>query len=134
MVDDVYPLVKRNTINKNWWTIDNPTNDHYMNNVNAHLMAGVSAEDNTSSDPDRPYFNDGKFFENASFIRIKDISFSYDLPKSMIKKIGFDNLRLFFTGRNQFTFTKWKGVDPELQDQRNIPMQKEFVFGLNLSF
>ena len=134
MVDDVYPLVKRNTINKNWWTIDNPTNDHYMNNPNAHFMASVSAEDNTSSDPDRPYFNDGKFFENAGFIRIKDISFSYDLPKNIIKKIGFDNLRLFFTGRNQFTFTKWKGVDPELQDQRNIPMQKEFVFGLNLSF
>lgn len=127
MMDDVYPFVRRNTIKKNWWTPENPTNDFYMNKVNAFLMAGVSAED-----PERT--NDGKYFEDASFVRIKDVSLSYDFPKNMIKKVGLDNLRLFVTGRNLFTFTKWTGMDPELDDQRNIPLQKEFVFGLNLGF
>ena len=45
MQDDVYHYIGRNTINKNRWTPDNPTNDFYMNAQNAHLMAGVSAED-----------------------------------------------------------------------------------------
>ena len=128
MMDDVYPSVRRNTVKKNWWTPDNPTNDFYANKVNAHLMAGVSAEDNSSDD------TDGKFFENASFVRVKDISVSYNFPKRTLSKIGLDNLRLFVTGRNQFIFTKWMGLDPELDDQRNTPLQKEVVFGLNLGF
>jgi hypothetical protein len=90
MQDDVYPTVRRNTINKNRWTPDNPTNDFYMNHINAHRMAGVSAEDDN-------------FFEKASFVRIKDISLSYDFPVSMISKIGLDQLRLYVTGRNLFT-------------------------------
>src|SRR5690606_13269738 len=38
MVDDVYPGVRRNTIKKNWWTPDNPTNDFYMNHKDAHTL------------------------------------------------------------------------------------------------
>ena len=84
-------------------------------------MAGVSAEDDN-------------FFENASFVRIKDISLSYDFPVSMITKIGLDRLRLYVTGRNLFTFTEWNGLDPELDDQRLTPLERQIVFGLNLGF
>ncbi len=124
MKDDVYESVRRNTINKNRWTPDNPTNDFYMNNKLAARMAGINAEEE----------GEGIYFEDASFVRIKDVSLSYDFPKSMIQKVGLDRLRVFFTGRNLATFTKWNGLDPELDDQRNIPLQKEYVFGLNLSF
>ena len=127
MMDDVYDGVRRNTINKNWWTPDNPTNDFYMNSVNAHLMAGVSAQD-----PERT--DDGKYFENAGFVRIKEVTLSYNFSKNLESKVGLDKLQLFVTGRNLFTFTQWTGMDPELDDQRNIPLQKEFVFGLNVSF
>jgi hypothetical protein len=122
MKDDVYESVRRNTINKNRWTLDNPTNDFYMNHINASRMAGISADE------------EDLFFEDASFVRIKDVSLSYDLPKRIIQKVGLDRLRVFITGRNLATFTKWNGLDPELDDQRNIPLQKEYVFGLNLSF
>ncbi len=121
MQDDVYPFVRRNTINKNRWTPDNPTNDFYMNAVNAHMMAGVSAEADN-------------FFEDASFIRIKDVSLSYDFPVKWITKIYLDRLRLYVTGRNLYTFTKWNGMDPELDDQRLFPLERQIVFGLNLGF
>ena len=121
MQDDVYPFVRRNTINKNRWTPQNPTNDFYMNAVNAHMMAGVSAE------------NDN-FFEDASFVRIKDVSLSYDFPVKWISKIYLDRLRLYVTGRNLYTFTKWNGMDPELDDQRLFPLERQIVFGLNLGF
>ena len=121
MQDDVYPFVRRNTINKNRWTPDNPTNDFYMNAVNAHLMGGVSAEEDN-------------FFEDASFVRIKDVSLSYDFPVKWISKIYLDRLRLYVTGRNLYTFTKWNGMDPELDDQRLFPLERQIVFGLNLGF
>lgn len=121
MQDDVYNYIGRNTINKNRWTPDNPTNDFYMNAQNAHLMAGVSAEDDC-------------WFEDASFVRIKDVSLSYDFPVNWIGKIGLDRLRLYVTGRNLYTFTKWNGMDPELDDQRLTPLERHIVFGINLGF
>ena len=87
-------------------------------------MAGIDAEGESND----------MYFENASFVRIKDVTLSYDFQKRLIQKVGIDRLRLFFTGRNLATFTEWKGLDPELDDQRNIPLQKEYVIGLNLSF
>ncbi|MFC2114930.1 SusC/RagA family TonB-linked outer membrane protein [Bacteroidota bacterium] len=121
MQDDVYNYIGRNTINKNRWTTENPTNDFYMNAQNAHLMAGVSAEDDN-------------WFEDASFVRIKDVSLSYDFPVNWIGRIGLNRLRLYVTGRNLYTFTKWNGMDPELDDQRLTPLERHIVFGLNLGF
>lgn len=110
--------VRHNTINKNWWTPTNPSNDFYMNHVDAFRMAGIQAN----------------IYESASFVRIKDVSLSYDFPLSLLGRLGLNKLKLYVTGRNLFTFTEWRGLDPELADQEAIPLQKEFVFGLNLGF
>ncbi len=118
MRDDVFRDIRRNVIKKNWWTPENPTNDFYMNKFEAQYMAGII----------------GPIYEDASFIRIKDISLSYDIPESMIDKIGISKLQLFITGRNLYTFTKWSGLDPELDSQVSYPLQKEYVFGLRLGF
>jgi hypothetical protein len=76
-------------------------------------------------------------YESANFIRLKDVSLAYDLPKDAINKIGLSNVKVYVSGRNLLTFTNWSGLDPELVEQgaqRNIPMQKEFIFGLNFGF
>lgn len=114
--DDVRREIRRNTMKKNWWTPDNPTNDFYMNKLEAEFMAGVPAN----------------IYENASFIRIKDITLSYDFSKKLLDKIGINKFGVFLTGRNLFTITEWSGLDPELSDQWSYPLQKEFVFGLNI--
>lgn len=118
MTDETWADVRRNTINKNWWTPDNPTNDWVVNELYAERMSGIL----------------GVIYENASFIRVKDISLSYTLPKALLNKYSVDNLRLFITGRNLATFTKWRGLDPELDSQHQIPLQKEYVFGVNFEF
>lgn len=122
MKDDVYPAVRRNTINKNRWTPSNPTNEFYANDKDASKMAGIDFE------------SEDQYYENASFMRIRDVSVSYDFPRTFISKAGLGKLRLYVTGRNLATFTKWKGLDPELDEQRGIPLQREFVIGLNLTF
>ena len=112
--------VRYNTLKKNWWTPENPTNDWIINEENSAQMNGFSA----------------RIYENAGFVRIKDISLAYQLP-SRIFNNKITNLGFYITGRNLFTFTEWTGLDPELtteRAQRYNPMQKEFVVGMNLSF
>jgi TonB-linked SusC/RagA family outer membrane protein len=114
--DDTFSQARRRTINKNYWTPDNPTNDWVANVIDAERMGGII----------------GRYYENASFIRIKDISLSYDFPLAMIDRLKMNRLRLYVTGRNLLTFTKWSGLDPELSSQVATPLQNEFVFGINL--
>jgi len=119
MSDGVGRTVRMTTTKKNWWTPDNPTNDWYMNATDANLQEGYSANP----------------FENAGFVRIKDASLVYNFSKDkLLSRIGVDRLQLYLTGRNLLTFTKFGGMDPELNSQRNIPLQKEYVFGMNLEF
>jgi TonB-linked SusC/RagA family outer membrane protein len=105
--------VRKNTIIKNWWTPQNPTNEYWSNHVNANRQ-GVN------------------IYEDASFIRIKDISLSYDFPQNLLKSAKLSRLRVYVDARNLVTITKWSGLDPELSDQTNIPLQKEYVIGLNI--
>jgi hypothetical protein len=114
--DQVSAGVTRNTTWKNWWTPENPTNDWYKNTFDASHQNGIY----------------GRIFEKADFIRIKDITLSYDLANNILKRIGFSKAQIYATGRNLFTITKWRGLDPELDGQTDIPLQKEYVFGLNL--
>jgi len=122
MNDDVQGAeVRYNTRKKNWWTPTNPTNDWVMNRELANQCQGAT----------------GRIYASSDYVRLKDVSLGYDLPKSFIGRVGISKLRVFVTGRNLATITKWPGMDPDLVDdnsQRRIPMQKEYVFGLNLGF
>ncbi|MGE5421092.1 MAG: SusC/RagA family TonB-linked outer membrane protein [Chloroflexota bacterium] len=115
---ETFSVIRRNTTRKNWWTPDNPTNDFVMNNLQAEYMSGIR----------------GYVYDPASFIRLKDVTLSYDFQGSLIEKAGLSKLKVYVTGRNLMTFTKWRGLDPELSNQEAIPLQKEFVFGLSLGF
>lgn len=70
--------------------------------------------------------------QDASFFRLATLTLSYDLPKSLIQKVGLSNFRIYTTGNNLFCLTKYKGYDPENGDW--YPTAKMFVFGLNFSF
>jgi hypothetical protein len=115
---ETYSVIRRNTTKKDLWTPDNPTNEFVMNNLQAEYMSGIR----------------GYVYDPASFIRLKDLSLSYEVPAKLIDKAGLSKLRIYITGRNLMTYTKWRGLDPELSDQEAIPLQKEYVFGLSLGF
>jgi hypothetical protein len=120
MTDNVTNEVRTNTLIKNWWTPENPTNEWIVNHMDAERMGGIIAT--------------GKFYENASFIRLKDVSFSYDFSSELLQKWGMETIKLYITGRNLFTSTEWTATDPEISEQWSFPIQKQYVFGLNISF
>ncbi|MCQ2144661.1 MAG: TonB-dependent receptor [Bacteroidales bacterium] len=82
---------------------------------------------------------------DASFFKIKQIQLGYTLPKSVLKKIRMDNLRVYMSLDDFITITKYPGLDPESSlygastnglgvDTGSYPISKKLVFGLNLSF
>jgi TonB-linked SusC/RagA family outer membrane protein len=120
LYDDVNTEVEKNTYVKNYWTPTNSTNDYY---ANANQQTGYL-----------PNIYAVHFYQNASYLRVKDILLSYNLPKKVMEKLKINRIKLFAEARNLFTITPWKGYDPELSSQTGgIPLQKELTFGINAS-
>ena len=74
--------------------------------------------------------------QDMSYMRLKNVQIGYNLPKKLLAKIGTDNARLFLSGENIFTFTAWKGIDPEKAGS-NVdlyPLLKSYSIGLNIGF
>lgn len=82
---------------------------------------------------------DTRFVENASFVRLKNVTLSYSLPKSAINALGgvLTGVRFYVTGRNLLTFTKYKGFDPEVDSNLTLggyPNTKQYSAGLEITF
>ena len=84
--------------------------------------------------------------ENASFLRVQNITLGYTLPKTLVQKMYLSNVRFYVTGYNLFTITSYSGTDPETDvsskknpmcpgiDYAAYPKSRLFVFGVNVSF
>ena len=85
-----------------------------------------------------------RYVEDASFVRLRSVSFSYTLGKNILKKLKLDNVNLYVTADNLWTFTKYRGQDPEVSmgkgafgiavDNAATPPTKRFSFGLTTRF
>lgn len=86
-----------------------------------------------------------RFVEDGSYLRIKNISLGYTFPQKWTRKWHIENLRVYMNIQNAFTFTKYKGYDPEVGaynynvllrgvDYARYPSQRIYTVGLNLSF
>ncbi|GAB3313267.1 TonB-dependent receptor [Larkinella ripae] len=78
-----------------------------------------------------------RYLQSASYIRLKNITLSYDLPQKLMQKIGVGRAQVFATGMNLWEYTKMrKPLDPETIQSAAIeyPMQRISTLGLNVSF
>lgn len=57
--------------------------------------------------------------EDGSFLKLSNITLGYTFPKKIIEKIGISKLRLYATGSNLLTWTKYSGFDPEVSTMDN---------------
>ena len=73
-------------------------------------------------------------YEKADFLKIKDITLSYSLPKTWISKIGLSNARIYGSLKNFFTFSHIDNFDPEAGGGFSFPLAKQAVIGINLEF
>ncbi len=95
--------------------------------------AGLNGSDNSR------YLSDG------SYMRLKNITLSYDIPASIVSKAKLRSARIYASGMNLLTFTKYNGADPEVSvfantntaqgtDFLTFPQSKMYQFGINIGF
>jgi TonB-linked SusC/RagA family outer membrane protein len=77
------------------------------------------------------YFSN-RIYSDVSYIRLKNVAISYDLNPELLKRMRFNNLRVFVQGQNLLTITKYKDSDPETQNFTVLPPMKSFVGGVQL--
>jgi TonB-dependent starch-binding outer membrane protein SusC len=108
-----------NHLNLNYWTETNPTNDYF----------GVWQSN--------PYREAIQYME-ANFWRISNITLGYNLPKSLLERMKFTNVRFYVQANNPYLYVKNKimWMDPEFNSgtyQDDVP-NSTYIFGVNLSF
>ncbi len=96
------------------------------------------------STTNKTYLQSSRFLEKGDFVRLKNISLTYDVPKTVLK--GIASARVFVSATNLLTFTKYKGLDPESSsvgsgtdtnqsiDYGSFPNSKTYTLGLNFTF
>jgi hypothetical protein len=113
---------------ENFWTPSNPSGIYALYNAN-------------------PAINPGRY-ENRSFLRLQDITLSYDLPKTWMQRIGIDGINVYLSCKNLLTITGWHGWDPEpnvtyqdINGQNRMtgsryedrPVMKSMTLGININ-
>ena len=74
-------------------------------------------------------------FQNAAYLRLKNLEFSYDFKAKMLKKVGIRNLQLYANANNLFTITKFnKQIDPEGNSVSLYPLVRRYNIGTRISF
>lgn len=124
----------------NRWTPDNQNTDvpaftNQSTRAAAALTSRVSVGDSRVS----------RWVEDASYIRLKNVTLAYNVPVSLIQRIGLTRLRAYVTGTNVFTITDYTGYDPEISsfntsdatlgvDFGSYPTSRTVTFGVDLTF
>ncbi|MCF4100612.1 SusC/RagA family TonB-linked outer membrane protein [Gillisia sp. M10.2A] len=121
------------------------------------VIDGVDAEGNPNTiqiAKDQEYYqnyyseNAENFIEDGSFMRLRYITLTYNLPSTLMEKLSIKSAQLYATGRNLFTITDYSGVDPEVNtygagiagagsvgiDNLGTPNTKGFDLGLKFKF
>lgn len=84
-----------------------------------------------------PQFDD-RFLENASFLRLKNVTLAYAFPQRLLSKTNFfSSARIYLQGQNLLTFTGFTGLDPESSSnvyKAQYPMSRQFTLGVEVSF
>ncbi|WP_111319935.1 SusC/RagA family TonB-linked outer membrane protein [Algoriphagus chordae] len=106
-----------NALNLNYWTVDNPSNEYYGPGVPNPYRTPIQ-------------------YQDASFVRISDITFGFTLPRTALDKIGFSKFRMYAQVSNPFVFYDFDGMDPEFNSSTyndGLPTAT-YLFGVNVSF
>ena len=88
-----------------------------------------------------------RYYESGDYLCIREVTFSYNFPKSWVEKAKLASLRMYVTGSNLYYFTKYKGLSPEVQgidggsslglsaagSTGTYPVPRNIILGLNIS-
>jgi len=127
-------------------------NGRFEDNQTADQLNSWTPDNRNTDIPEaRLFFNNGaqpssRFIYDGGFVRLRNVTLSYNLPKSLIAKVRMNSARVFMTAQNLATFTNYKGWDPEVNaddivgniaqgyDFYTSPQPRTITFGINVGF
>jgi len=107
-----------NGIKVNYWTPTNPSNTDPRPNKNQ----------------EQPIYGGTRSYEDASFVKIRNINVGFIVPPTLAQRIGAQSLRIYGSVQNVARFTKFKGLDPEGRTSAGAPPNRSVIFGANFGF
>ncbi|MEN0054117.1 MAG: TonB-dependent receptor [Mucilaginibacter sp.] len=129
------------------------TTDRYYSNYTTAILGRWTGPGTSNTIPrvtqaDEANNNYGRFsdlyIENGNFLRVKTINIGYDFKKGLLKDLPVQQFRLYLSGTNLFTFTKYQGLDPEVgygndgwasgTDLGYYPQPRTVLLGLSVKF
>ncbi len=127
-------------------------NGRFEDNQTVNQLDAWTPENKDTKVPQaRLFYNNGaqassRFIEDGSYVRLRSVTLGYNLPKNVLSNIKLSSVRVYVTGQNLLTFTKYSGWDPEVNsddfatnialgyDFYSTPQAKTILFGLNVGF
>ena len=118
-------------------------NDHWSedNMSNRPFWPRLSPQNIVAHNPQEDWYSGAEtrkstyFMRECAFLRCTSISLAYNMPKKLIKHIGMQHMKLFFSTNNPFIISNFKLWDVELGGNGfNYPIQRTFSLGFNMSF
>jgi len=97
----------------------------------------------SDNDPNNNFANPSNFYlEDGSYFRIKTLQLGYTLPKALMSHAQIEKCRIYISGNNLFTLTKYTGFDPEIGGSQDIysidrgvyPQARSYMVGIDLTF
>ena len=118
-------------VDKRWKSESDPGDGIIPRAIRSDYALGMSAS--------------SRYLFDGSYVRIKDITLSYDIPSSLLKKIGIKGMNTYFNVSNVYTFTDYPGYDPEASnsgsnilnagvDNGTYPTPRTYTIGLKFLF
>lgn len=107
--------LRTNRYNVTFWTPENMSND-YPRNDNTAVVNNLKMP----------------FYRNADFLRLQDVSLSYQIPVGTVNKLKLNNVEVYANIRNLATWTSWIGLDPEFSNQAAVPQTATYLFGVKI--
>ncbi|MGE4587418.1 MAG: SusC/RagA family TonB-linked outer membrane protein [Mangrovibacterium sp.] len=112
------PSALVNGANVDYWTPENPTN--------------AFPRPNSAYSENNYLFQSTLEHVKGSFVKIRDITLGYSLPKSLASRLALNNARIYCTLQNYFTFSSIDDYDPERGGDLSFPLTKQLIFGINV--
>jgi len=84
-----------------------------------------------------------RWVEDGSYLRLKNVTLAYNLPRSLLNRVHISNVRVYASGSNLLTWTNYTAYDPDVSsysglrigvDDGSYPQSRTFILGLNVSF
>lgn len=126
-----------------WGNIfNNLVSDRWVDSETAKIL-GIPANENPNASYPRLSYGGNEnnykastfWLRDGSYLRLKTLEIGYTLPKSVVNKIKFNKIRVFFIGTNLLTFAKFKEWDPEMgsSNGQQYPISKTLTLGLTVN-